>query len=111
MRLLQSALSLLAISALATSCQNVTATKKPLREATIRQNIVGTWSTAENPEWAIYHLLTIRSDGSFATLRTNNPNWDQTFTAFHTNRVCEGFWRVSQGFLMLSNNMSLPNWF
>ncbi|PWU16448.1 MAG: hypothetical protein C5B50_13450 [Verrucomicrobia bacterium] len=73
----------------------------PAQEAAdkeILRYIIGIWTTADAPQWAHYHVLTIRSNGSF--------------TAIHTNRtklVCDGTWFVERGFLLLVRSNTPPS--
>src|SRR6478609_3989933 len=117
---MKSATSLIAVCLLLTACRHTETTgqrppdtktdqyfagtptaEEMATDLEIRRHIIGAWTTAEDPQWATYHVLTIRSDGSFATLWTNCPNWEDTSRAFRTNTVREGTWRLERGFLLL----------
>jgi len=64
----------------------------------ILKHIIGTWQTADDPQWAYYHLLTLLSDGSFTTVNTNGPNV-----------VCSGTWFLERGFLLLVKSNAVPS--
>jgi hypothetical protein len=63
----------------------------------ILQHIVGTWTTADDPQWATYNVLIIQPDGRFRTINTNG-----------TKRNCDGAWFVERGVLILVKTNAAP---